>query len=326
MKHSLQITIILLSIFVISQIMGLALINRDIKLEINPETGQTETMHPETALGERPKIEGGMTFGYFLMAILIGTGLLLLIIKFGKEKIWKTWYVLAVFLAMSLAFGVILSKGWAFIVAALLTSLKIWKNNILTHNLTEILIYSGIAILFVPLLNIGWMILLLLVVSIYDVYAVIQSKHMIKLAKFQVKLGTFAGLYLPYKKNKEKVLKKIKVKKAAEKEIRNKRGKKAEKSKKKSKKRVKGIRTAVLGGGDITFPLLFGGVVMESLINQWQLTKLTAFFYALIIPLMVTIALGFLLVKGKEKKFYPAMPWVTSGCLAGYGLILLLLI
>ncbi len=46
--------------------------------------------------------------------------------------------------------------------------------------------YTGIAILFVPILNVFWMIILLIVISIYDAYAVWKSKHMVKMANFQM--------------------------------------------------------------------------------------------------------------------------------------------
>ena len=82
-------------------------------------------------------------------------------------------------------------------------------------------------------------------------------------------------------------------------------------------------RSAILGGGDIAFPLLFAGSVMIELIKS-GLSKEIAFFQTLPIPLFAGIALFLLFVKSQKGKFYPAMPFITVGCLIGYGIVLLL--
>lgn len=125
---------------------------------------------------------------------------------------------------------------------------------------------------------------------------------MIKLAKFVSSSKLFAGLAIPYKiPKKEKILPKVK-----------------ESSKGVLKKGK--VRIAILGGGDIGFPLMFAGVVMKGLI----LDNYTAgFLKALIIPIFTTIALFLLFVKGDKDKFYPAMPFLSAGCFLGYAVVLL---
>ena len=66
-------------------------------------------------------------------------------------------------------------------------------------------------------------------------------------------------------------------------------------------------KAAILGGGDIGFPLLFTVVIYKSLGLS-----------ALVIPLFVALALFLLLVKGKKDRYYPAMPYLSAGCIAGY--------
>ena len=70
---------------------------------------------------------------------------------------------------------------------------------------------------------------------------------------------------------------------------------------------------AILGGGDIGFPLLFAGVVMKSF-----------GFKALIISGFATLSLLFLFWMSEKKKFYPAMPFITAGCFLGYAVLQLL--
>jgi presenilin-like A22 family membrane protease len=119
-------------------------------------------------------------------------------------------------------------------------------------------------------------------------YAVWKSKHMIKMAKFQAKSGMFAGLLFPYV---------IPVKGGAK------------------KKKNAGLRTAILGGGDIGFPLIFAGVILKHM----------GFIPALVVVLFTALALFGLLTLGSKKKFYPAMPFISIGCLVGYGVAYLLL-
>ena len=81
----------------------------------------------------------------------------------------------------------------------------------------------------------------------------------------------------------------------------------------KLKKKSKG-RVAMLGGGDIAFPLIFAGVMLKEF-GLWQ---------SLIIPFFALAGLVTLLLIGKEKKFYPAMPFISAGCLLGLGLVYLI--
>lgn len=68
---------------------------------------------------------------------------------------------------------------------------------------------------------------------------------------------------------------------------------------------------AMLGGGDIGFSLMFSGVCMTT----FNLSLFDIRTY--IVPLFVTMMLFFLFWKGEKKKFYPAMPYITLGCVLG---------
>ncbi|MDP3728568.1 MAG: presenilin family intramembrane aspartyl protease [bacterium] len=76
---------------------------------------------------------------------------------------------------------------------------------------------------------------------------------------------------------------------------------------------------ALLGGGDIGFPLLFAAVSM----NTFGLGMLD--WRAYIIPVCAGLLLFALFVKGEKKKYYPAMPYVSLGCLLGLVILLLVL-
>ncbi len=66
--------------------------------------------------------------------------------------------------------------------------------------------------------------------------------------------------------------------------------------------------TAILGGGDVAFSLLFA-VVLGSAYGL---------IYAYLTAYAVIITLGFLSILGAKGKFYPAMPFITIACAASY--------
>ncbi|MBR9690209.1 hypothetical protein GOV08_00840 [Candidatus Woesearchaeota archaeon] len=311
MKHTAKVTIVLLSIFLISQAFGLFALNLDLEVVKDEVTGKViSANYSDTAIGERPDVDSKTAFFYIIFAVVFGTSLLLLLIHFKQVKIWKAWFFLAVFLTMAVTIEVFISSFAAYLLAFALAVYKIYRTNFYVQNISEILMYTGIAILFVPILNVFWMAMLLLAISAYDAYAVWKSKHMIKMANFQTEAKLFAGLTIPYKHHKDTHKSEIKVSipKAAD-----------------FKAVEKQERVAILGGGDIAFPLLFSGTVMQSLIIDNSISKPIALLLTLIITVFVTFALSFLLTYGKKDKFYPAMPFLSAGCFIGYGIIYLLL-
>ncbi len=260
MKHNIKITLILVFLFLISQFVGLYVTDHYLEEELPYGF-------------ERPQIEKEFSFLYLFVFILIATVIIYVLAKFKLFKLWKFWFFLGVLFTLSISFSSFFTSFIAFIAAFVLTFFKIFKRNIIIHNLTEIFIYGALAAVFVPIMNLFSATILLIGISIYDFIAVNKTKHMIKLAKFQKKSKLFAGLYIPYKKD-----------------------------------------VAILGGGDIGFPLLFNGV----LLFDYGLI-------ALIVPFFTSLSLFFLLLMSKKKKYYPAMPFLTMGCFVGY-LVLLALV
>ncbi len=314
MKHSLRITILLILFFLLSQIIGLLVVSQYITVEevekIDLITNETYVVNETIALDlphniERPQFDTSSAFiTYLVIAILLATILFLFLIKIKTFFLWKLWFFFAVFLCLTIAFASFIPKVIATLIGFLFALWKVVKPNIIVHNLTELFIYGGLAAILVPIeiVNEYTILVLLLLISIYDAYSVWKSKHMIKMARFQAKSKVFAGLLIPYKKEKtEKTTKKVS---------------------QKGKLKFKGIKTAILGGGDIAFPLLFAGAVMKSQILTN--TFFIAFSKTLIIPLFSSIALLLLFIKGREDRFYPALPFISAGCLVGYIVLLLI--
>ena len=287
MKHSLFITFLLIAFFLLAQFIGLGIIYKYIDQVRSAEEG--ETVFKDLPVGERPPLKEETSFLPIFLTLVIGTVLLLFIIKRNLVWIWKIWFLMAVVISLTIALGIFVNPIFAFIAALIFGLWKIFKPNFIIHNITELFIYGGLAAIFVPLFNLLSVSLLMIGIALYDAYAVWKSKHMITLAKSQAQSKVFAGFLLPYKIFKAKPKPSMRT------------------------KPVK-VRTAVLGGGDIGFPLIFAGVIMKEM-GLWQ---------SLIIPLFASLGLIYLLWKGDEGKFYPAMPFIGAGCFLGLGLVWLL--
>ncbi len=308
MKHSIKITIILLTIFFISQYIGLAVVNQYIDHETTQITGTTS--FENLPLGERPEFEAQTAYIPILIAVLIGTAIIFGIIKFGAMRLWKLWFSLALFMTFTTSIAAFTNTTIAIIAAIILTAWRIFKNNPIIHNATEPLVYAGIAAIFVPVINLWSMSVLLILISLYDAYAVWQSKHMVKLAMAQKDAGIFAGLEIPHtwiwKKSKPELNSdKTETNHHKSKDITSTNTNNTLKHKKTQK------HSAILGGGDIAFPLLLAGVLLKDF-------SLTA---ALILPIFATGSLAVLFYYSKKGKFYPAMPFISAGCFIGLGFL-----
>jgi len=288
MKHSLEITLVVLGIFFITQLIGLGVVNQYIDKQ---ELSEGKVVFEDLPLKfERPEVEEGTSFLFIVIAILIGTLIALFIIKFQQLTLWKIWFFFAVFITLNIAFKPFIPGLLATVISFVLAYWKIFRPNFYIQNFTELFVYGGLAAIFVPILNVFSIIMLLILISAYDAYAVWKSKHMIKLAKFQTKSKMFAGVIIPYKLPK-KIPKGV------------------------PRKSVK-VKTAILGGGDIGFPLLFAGVLFKELLLTNPVG--VAFAKILIVPVFATTALGWLLYKAEKDKFYPAMPTITVGCFLAF--------
>jgi presenilin-like A22 family membrane protease len=265
-------------------------------------------------IGFEPPVVGNesLSFIFIIISVLVGTAFILLIIRFRKGNLWKLWYFFAVFFAMLVALNPLAFRLFALIsinpalayAATLIVSLglslfKVLKPNVIMHNLTEMLVYGGIAALLVPVINLFSAIALLVLISGYDAYAVWKSRHMVTLAQFQKTTNLFAGLYFPYISQKKG--KRIVAGKASAAVTPN--------------KTPAESPAAILGGGDIAFPLIFAGTVMKTT------GSLLAPF---IIAIATTAALSILLMKASKGKFYPAMPFLSLGCFVGFFIWLLI--
>lgn len=324
MKHSVMVTIIFLTLFLVSQVVGLYLVNLSLE-DITMNNGTVQMDFSDTIVGDRPETSGWGSLIYIVVGVALGTVLLIFLARKKKVNIWKTWFLFAVWLSISIALGVILGDITPWIAWGLALILALWKiyyQNMFIQNITEVLMYSGIAVLLVPIMyEPTWGVIpvfvLLILFSLYDAYAVWKSKHMVKMAEFTTDANVFPGLLISYSVDKKKGTK-----------LHSKLNTGKLQGSKGTDKPSSSKKTGVLGGGDVIFPMLFAGVIMLDLLSKGfesGITKFQAFGYVMIIVVGAALALLGLFTFGKKDRFYPAMPFITAGCIVGYVVMLLVI-
>ena len=305
MKHNPKITFILLAMFILTQFIGIYVVNYYSPVKVvNQQVTEVQNAPPLPLGLETPKVEKKSEYNSLfigvVVAFILAILLFLLLTRLRVEFILKLWFFVVIVIALSVSFLSFLSPfvkqaalALAIAMAFILAVLKVYGRNFIVHNATELFIYPGIAAVFVPILNVYTIIALLILISIYDAWAVWHSGIMQRMAKYQIKkLKVFSGFFVPYLgkqtrnqiKNWQKTMTKSQLK----------------------KKKIK-VNVAILGGGDVVFPIIAAGVMLKTL----------GFFSALIVIAGATLGLAYLFFFSKKMKFYPAMPFITAGILLG---------
>ncbi len=307
MKHSIKITLILLGMFLISQFIGLFVVSvyspQVTQVDIGNGTLVNQTSY-NLPLGLEPPQDSSPKTNILsiIIAFFFAIIIMLILMNFKAELILRFWFFIVIIIALILTLNAGLSGFtqyaliFSVLIAIPLAYLKVFQRDIYLHNFTELLIYPGIAAIFVSMLNIWTTVLLLILISLYDMYAVWHAKFMQKMAKYQInQVKVFSGFFIPYLLPKDKI--------ALE---------KAKKSKIKNNK-IK-VNVAILGGGDVIFPIILAGVIL----NVFGLLS------AVIVSLGATLALGILFYYSEKGKFYPAMPFISAGCFLALGIVYLI--
>ena len=147
--------------FLITQCIGLYVIHTDpfhSKVEINGTIQTTE--NPILSWLSPPEAQAESDFSAYFISILIAfifsITILFLLTRFKVDIILKIWFFLVVVVALFISFYSIFPRYLFFTILASAMALtlgfiKIFRRNFLVHNLTELLIYPGIATIFIPI-------------------------------------------------------------------------------------------------------------------------------------------------------------------------------
>ena len=297
MNHKPRVVAIILLMFIITQFIGLGVINY---------YSNQDNLLPY-GMGFTPEMgSSGQGLGIIMIAFVIAITIFVLLTNVKAEFFIRMWFFFVVIIALGIFFYS-LTKNIdiifyeipiiATLIGLLFAFFKVFQRNIVIHNFTELLIYPGIAAVFVPILNRYSVMILLVLISIYDVWAVWHSKIMIKMAKYQInKVKAFSGFFVPY------ISKKVGL------QIQR-----MKNSKSKMKNAKIRINVAILGGGDVIFPIITAGVFL----NAFGTNILQGLFYSMFVIFGAAGGLFYLFLRSEKKKYYPAMPFITAGIFLG---------
>jgi presenilin-like A22 family membrane protease len=291
MKHKVSVTLLLLGMFLVTQLIGLYVVNHyvgsDLPLGLHIEEEE-----------QKPN------FVSLIFSFVIAFAIIFLLMKYHWKWVMKAWFFFVVVMALSVSLsaifvdlGLVHASLVALSTAVVLSALKSFRPGVFVHNGTELLIYPGIAAIFVQILNPSTVIILLILISLYDMWAVWRTGVMQKMAKYQMEeLNIFGGFLLPTadKKNKEKLKSLKKLYKGKTVPMRE-------------REKVK-VNLAILGGGDVVFPIIAAGVFLKFVGSM-----IPAFF--VLGGAFVGLLTLFLLTR--KERAYPAMPFISVGIFLG---------
>jgi len=222
----------------------------------------------------------------FLSSFLVATFLMLLFLKIFKGKfMFEIFFSGAVIFGAQGPLGIIFVKFTAFLIAIAIAILRFIYPRILTQNLAIIIAIAGIAASLGMSVKPLMALIILILLSVYDIIAVYKTRHMIKLFKGMAKRGAVLALVVP--KNFSLWLKKFEIIKLENKN-----------------------EFIFLGTGDLALPVFFAISALSSGIEF----SLFIIFGAIIGFIVNHI----IFINQKEKKPIPALPAIALFSILGY--------
>ena len=222
----------------------------------------------------------------FLVSFLIATLLMLLFLKIFKGKLmFEIFFSGAIIFGARGPLGIILVKFTAFLGAIAIVALRFIYPRIWTQNIAIIIGIAGIAASLGMSVEPLMALIILFLLSIYDIIAVYKTRHMVKLFRGMAKRGAVLALVIP--KNFSLWLNKFETIKSENKN-----------------------EFIFLGTGDLALPIFFA-------ISALSLGVEFSLF--IIFGAVIGFAVNHIIfINQKEKKPIPALPAIAFFSILGY--------
>lgn len=246
-----------------------------------------------------PKMETAPSIIWFLIIFAIATGLILLALKFFKARLpFGLIFAFLIFVGADIVFSTFIPwRAVSIALAVGVVGVRFLWPNILTQNIAIIIAIAGISAQLGVFLTAPAVIILLIVLSVYDVWAVFKTKHMVKMAKGLIQRGMAPMIVMPTSwKDFTKSMKIVEREKL-----------------KPARRRV--MKYMMLGTGDLAFPLVFA-------VSALPYGLLSA--YAVIMGALAGIVVIHILMTSRKFPALPALPPIAAGSIIAFALSLLL--
>jgi len=267
MKHPTYVTIILIALFIGAQVFGLLVFSKYMNFT-------TKAPSKDTPIGSiQVKDTKGLNWEFLIIicaAVIIGTGVCLYLIRNNKMNLLKIWIGIALSANLGIALGAFLPA-----IAAIILAIGLAVTRMKTSQWKY---YPWLHNATELALYGGFATIFAFVLNVWTIIAllvVVSIYDMIAVWKSGHMITMAKGLikgnifagFMLLYKDKK----------------------------------------AILGGGDIAFPLLAAVVMLKTF--GWLPALITIAF--------ATLALTYLFLTSKEGKFYPAMPYLSAGVFIG---------
>lgn len=326
----------LITLFLVTNMLGLV---AAAELQQHEEIQETADQHDSAEFGI-----------YFFILIGISTALLLLLYRYKLNFAIKGWLMLALGLTTLIFFSALFAPLPALGLSAAVMLGWVYTGNMMIRNVLMMFPLAGAGAFFGSMFGFEAVLVLLVILSLYDYFSVNISEHMIDLAKSGVETNTFMGFTypkegggIPLDDTAEAAADDVDTvddtdgdddgKDSDVEEPRTDAMDAAEPGEDAVTPEAEGAMdgtgddhpeagtgqdveepqrggVGLLGGGDIVIPLIFAATLLQDF----------GFIIATVSVVGAATGLGFLLVKAQHGKFYPAIPPVAIGSVAGFGL------
>ena len=225
----------------------------------------------------------------FLIAFVVGTVLIFLAIKVFKKGIFFRIFIGSlIFFGCLIVFGAFMPDIPAIVLTIACIYFYYRRPKVITQNIAIGLAICGAGVILGLSITVWQVLILLAVLSVYDIIAVWKTKHMIKLFEGLAEKGVIMALIIPSKiSNIRADLRQVK----------------------------SGEEFLLLGTGDIAFPIIFAVSALKYSI--WS-------SIAVILGALLGLSfIHFFFIAKKERKPIPALPPIAVGSAIGFFISLL---
>ncbi|MBI4158172.1 MAG: hypothetical protein HY505_00925 [Candidatus Yanofskybacteria bacterium] len=138
------------------------------------------------------------TADFVVLLILLGAVLFAIRHERVANFSFKIFLLLVVFSGTQVVMGSFISSPWDLLTAIIFTIIFSSGRNVLIHNLGIIFGIGGIGAIFGLSISVEFGLILLVVLSLYDIVAVYVTKHMVAMARSMVESGAVFGFLIPF--------------------------------------------------------------------------------------------------------------------------------
>lgn len=277
----------LLMYFVLSHIAGLLA-----ALQLN----DTAISQSTTVINETP------SSGLYMFLIIALTSVIMLgLIKFRATNLIKVWFLTALFATSLIFFSAFFPLFLAVAITVGVFINRYFTPELWMRNLSDSISYAGAGALFGTMIGPRGALVFLVLLGIYDIVSVLFTKHMITLVQGGMESNTFMGLMHP--READTKVDPDELTEGGEDDI--------DQFAEEQEDSEDSGSIGFVGGGDIIVPMIFS----IALIPHYGLAT------AIATSIGATVGFGLLLDRASGDEFYPAIPIIGSGALAGFILV-----